>query len=168
MRCSFRIHSLFAERPAPPYYEGMKDNPTYVALRNAGLRRTPVRIGVLDQLAQGNKPVSVSEILGHMPDHTDAVTVYRTLNTFIKKKLIHRIVGEDREWRYALGGRMQKKQHQHPHFVCEDCGTVECLISSAVPKNLIDRLKIAANYTVTYSEVVLHGLCPKCAPAGHG
>jgi Fe2+ or Zn2+ uptake regulation protein len=72
-------------------------------LRDAGLRRTPVRSAVLDLLAKASRPLGVPDMLGKLPHGTDVVTVYRTLNTFTRKKLVHRIQAEDRSWRYALG-----------------------------------------------------------------
>src|SRR4051812_40498407 len=71
-------------------------------LRGASLRRTPVRVGVLDVLAAAARPIGVPELLGRLPDHTDSVTVYRTLNTFTRERLVHRVRGADRTWRYAL------------------------------------------------------------------
>ena len=134
-------------------------------LRAAGLRRTPVRMGVLEVLASsGGQPVGVPQLLERLPAHTDAVTVYRTLNTFTRKRLVHRVHGEDRTWRYALsGGPMQSPAaHQHPHFVCDECGAVECLEESSIPKSFVPSLRVGARYSVRYPEVVLHGLCPKC------
>src|ERR1700733_4912557 len=97
-------------------------------LRKAKLRRTPVRAGVIEVLAKSSRPLGAVEILEKLPPHTDAVTVYRTLNTFTKEKVIHRVRSEDRVWRYALGGESSKSSpHHHPHFVCEECGKVECL-----------------------------------------
>ena len=52
--------------------------------------------------------------------------------------------------------------HAHPHFVCDTCGTVECLESSQIPATLVRSLKVAEQYEVRYPEVVLHGLCPRC------
>ena len=112
--------------------------------------------------------MAVPQIIEQLPEHTDAVTVYRTLNTFTRKRLVHRVHGEDRTWRYALstgnGGRgpRQPNAHQHPHFVCDECGTVECLEDSAIPKTLVPSLHVGARYAVRYPEVVLHGLCPRC------
>lgn len=132
-------------------------------LRKAGLRRTPVRVGVLEVLAGSDRPLGVPDVLRRLPDHTDAVTVYRTLNTFTRKKLVHRVRGEDRTWRYALSGaRPADVPHRHPHFVCEECGTVECLEGSKIPRGLVQSLRVDARRAVSYAEVVLHGLCPKC------
>ncbi len=132
-------------------------------LQRAALRRTPVRLGVLDLLASSRTPLDVPGILAALPSRTDAVTVYRTLNTFFRKKLIHRIRGEDRGWRYAIGTRGEQIEHQHPHFVCNTCGKVECLTDADIPATLVKMLGVGPKYRVSYSEVVLHGLCPRCS-----
>jgi Fur family ferric uptake transcriptional regulator len=135
-------------------------------LRGAGLRRTPVRVGVLEVLAGSAQPMGVTQVLRALPQDTDAVTVYRTLNTFTRKKLVHRVRGEDRTWRYALGGAppapSSPHPHQHAHFVCDACGGVECLEQSQIPKTLVQSLRVDTRHAVTYAEVVLHGVCPKC------
>lgn len=137
-------------------------------LRGAGLRRTPVRVGVLDVLAASPNPLGVPQVLEKLPADTDAVTVYRTLNTFTRQKLVHRVRGEDRTWRYALTAKVpvaaarKEPPHGHAHFVCETCGTVECLEGAEIPRNLVRSLGVGAEYAIHYPEVVLHGLCPKC------
>ncbi len=131
-------------------------------LRGAGLRRTPVRGGVLELLEKAGRPLGAVDLLEKLPPHTDAVTVYRTLNTFTQKHIIHRVRGEDRIWRYALGNPAPSKQHQHPHFVCEMCGKVECLNESRIPAGFVAGLGVGGRYAVNYAEVVLHGTCPKC------
>jgi Fur family ferric uptake transcriptional regulator len=133
------------------------------SLQRAGLRRTPVRVGVLEILAAAKQPMDVPQILAKLPERTDAVTVYRTLNTFTRKKLVHRVRGEDRGWRYAMGNTELQAEHRHPHFVCEHCGKVECLTSADIPPSFIRQLGVAPRYRVSYPEVVLHGLCPRCA-----
>lgn len=137
-------------------------------LGGAGLRRTPVRVGVLELLGHSASPLAVPQILERLPVGTDAVTVYRTLNTFMRKRLVHRVRGEDGTARYAIGGTAaQPSQHQHPHFVCQDCGRVECLSGSQVPGRLLRSLGIDGGYQITYAEVVLHGLCPRCRRSTH-
>ncbi len=136
-------------------------------LRGAALKHTAVRAAVLDILARAAGPLSAVEILAQLPPRTDAVTVYRTLNTFTHKKLIHRVRGADGKgagpWRYALTLDPAAKTHQHPHFVCDRCGTVECLRSAEIPAGFLASLRIESRYRVAYSEVLLHGLCPRCA-----
>ena len=138
------------------------DDPVERLLKRAKLRRTPVRAGVLEVLSKTSRPLGAVEILEKLPPHTDAVTVYRTLNTFTTKHVAHRIRGEDRVWRYALGDQHESTPHQHPHFVCEECGKVECLKESEIPAAFVKSLGVGARYAVRYPEVVLHGTCPRC------
>lgn len=155
-----------ADRPVAPE----PSDPPAALLRRAGLRRTPVRLAVLAVLADSGQPLGVPQVLEKLPHRTDAVTVYRTLNTFTGKKIVHRVRGEDRTWRYALtsgaagpDGASPRRQHpDHPHFVCDTCGSVECLEKSEIPKDFVRSLRVASRYSVRYPEVVLHGVCPKC------
>jgi len=141
----------------------MKQDETVTKLlKRAKLRRTPVRAGVLEILSRAARPLGAVDILEKLPPHTDAVTVYRTLNTFTGKNVLHRVRGEDRVWRYAMGDPRETAAHQHPHFVCEDCGKVECLRAAEIPKGFVESMAVGGNYAVHYPEVVLHGVCPKC------
>lgn len=132
------------------------------ALKKCKLRRTPVRAGVLEVLAKASRPLGAVEILDKLPPATDTVTVYRTLNTFTRKGVVHRVRGEDRVWRYALGDPHEAAAHHHPHFVCEECGKVECLKGAEIPGGFVGSLGVGAKYRILYPEVVLHGVCPKC------
>ena len=156
---SVRYNRAVRNAPAGP---AARPSPSEL-LKQIGLRRTPVRLGVLKVLADATQPLGVQQVLELLPEHTDTVTVYRTLNTYTNKKVVHRVRGEDRTWRYALGGGEAREQpHSHPHFVCETCGTVECLEQSQIPPAFVRSLKVADGYAVHYPEVTLHGVCPKC------
>jgi Fur family ferric uptake transcriptional regulator len=131
-------------------------------LRKAGLRKTPVRVAVLGVLSRQNRPMNVPQILAKMRGAVDTVTVYRTLHTFVRKKLVHRVRGEDRSWLYALSDSGQRPEHLHPHFVCDGCGKVECLEKARIPESFLSSLGVSGGYDVRWPEVVLHGLCPRC------
>jgi len=130
-------------------------------LKQKNLRKTPVRVGVLELLTRNHRPMSVPEILGKLK-RVDTVTVYRTLNTFVRKKMVHRVRSEDRSWLYATTDSHAQPKHLHPHFVCENCGKVECLEGAEIPESFIESLHVDRGYSVTYPEVVLHGTCPRC------
>jgi Fur family transcriptional regulator, ferric uptake regulator len=131
-------------------------------LRTAGLRRTPVRVGVIESLRAADRPSTVHDLLARLPSGTDAVTVYRTLKTLMDHKLVRRIRGEDRSWLFESAESGAKQTHTHPHFVCDTCGTVECLPEEAVAKRTPVLPKLARGYEVTKEEITLHGVCPKC------
>ena len=132
-------------------------------LKKNTLKRTPVRVGVLAILGGAAAPLDVVDILKRLPALTEPVTVYRTLNTFIEKKLIHRVRGEDRSWRYALGDRKSTAEHQHAHFVCDGCGKVECVDDVKIPPKVLAAVEPGPGYQINYPEVLLHGTCPKCS-----
>jgi len=131
-------------------------------LRNAGLRCTSVRLEVLKVLTHAGQPVSAPQVLERLPDGIDRVTLYRTLNSFTEKKLLHRIRGDDQIWRYGLGDLGGTGRHGHAHFVCDKCGTVECLSDTPAPEKTARRSGVRPGYRVDYSEVLVHGACPDC------
>ncbi|MBC7785738.1 MAG: transcriptional repressor [Burkholderiales bacterium] len=136
--------------------------PAEALLKKSGLKRTPVRIGVLQVLTNQQEPMDVGDILKLLPSFTEPVTVYRTLNTFVEKKIIHRVRGEDRSWRYAAGDFSEASEHQHAHFVCDTCGKVECISDAKIPMKLLEKIQPAPGYRIDHPEVLLHGACPKC------
>lgn len=132
-------------------------------LHEVGLRRTPVRLDVLKILAQEGQPLSAPQILERFGAGVDKVTLYRTLNTLTEKKLLHRVRGDDQVWHYAMVDRKGAARHEHAHFVCDECGTVECLSGTPVPENKAAKESgVRPGYRVEYSEVLVHGTCPDC------
>ena len=99
----------------------------------------------MEVLTRSRRPMSVPQILGRMRGAVDTVTVYRTLNTFARKRLVHRVRGEDRSWLYALSDESlhQHPEHLHPHFVCDACGKVECLGGAEIPRSLVASLGVS-------------------------
>lgn len=135
------------------------------ALRGAGLRRTPVRVAVLGAVTSARAPLSAPLVIRRLGDDTDPVTVYRTLNTLAGHNLLHRVRGEDGAWRYAATSATppgRHPEHPHAHFVCDSCGGVECLQRVPVPEQLVRPKDLGRRYDVTYAELVVHGVCPKC------
>ena len=131
-------------------------------LGRLGLRRTPARVKVLEILLHHPHPLSAPQILEQLPADTDNVTLYRTLNTLTLKKLLHRIRGDDRIWRYGMGQLGQGARHEHAHFVCDRCGTMECLSDTPVSPKAAQYSALGPGYKVDYSEVLMHGTCPDC------
>jgi Fur family ferric uptake transcriptional regulator len=117
-------------------------------LREAGLRRTPVRAGVLGILMDSRQPQSAGQILEKLPEGTDNVTLYRTLQTFTDKNLVHRVRGDDQVWRYGFGALHDTAKHEHAHFVCDECGTVECLDETPAPKPEKKQYRVRSGYRV--------------------
>jgi Fur family ferric uptake transcriptional regulator len=135
------------------------------SLRDVGLRKTPVRVAVMEAVISSKKPLAAPQIIRRLGGETDSVTVYRTLNTLAEHRLLHRVRGEDGAWRYAAdvsAPGAEPGEHSHAHFVCDECGTVECLQRVTVPEDLVRSRDLGRRYDVTYAELVVHGVCPRC------
>ncbi len=102
-------------------------------IRKAGLRATASRIAVLRVLREARVPMShaaVSEQLGGMG--YDHATIYRNLTDLSRAGLLARVDLGDHAWRFELRQSDLDHKAQHPHFVCVDCGAIDCLPSRAV------------------------------------
>ena len=91
----------------------------------------------------------------------DRVTIYRTLQTFVEKGIIHTIPTADKSIRYALCKDDCANGHHHDdhvHFMCDDCGTTYCLDHVTVPQ-----VSLPNGFTVTQTDVIISGKCMKCA-----
>ncbi|MBC7772487.1 MAG: transcriptional repressor [Pyrinomonadaceae bacterium] len=143
-------------------------------LRSAGLRATPVRLEVLAVLAASRSPLDAQEVAERLKTpNADRVTVYRTLNSFVEAGLAHRLDPGDRIFRFGLAppaqaGTLESSRHPaghaHPHFVCDECGTVECLNDSEVTVQTRAPTvgKKTPSFRVKQHEVLLHGTCGEC------
>ncbi|MFI5131817.1 MAG: Fur family transcriptional regulator [Chitinophagales bacterium] len=90
----------------------------------------------------------------------DRVTVYRTLQTFVEKGIIHTIPTPDNSIRYALCKDDCSEGHHHDHhihFVCTNCGNTYCLDDVVTPD-----LKLPKGYVTSHIEVVVDGICNAC------
>ena len=121
-----------------------------------GLRVTGPRISVLRELCKQGPPISHPELAERLAGQgLDRVTVYRNLLALMEAGLLVRTQLSDHVWRYELPQGGGATHGLHPHLVCTDCGSVECLPKAAV------RLQGAAAQAQV-SEVQLRGLCTDC------
>ena len=95
----------------------------------------------------------------------DRVTVYRTLQTFVDKGIIHTIPTADNSILYALCKDECSAGHHHDHhihFVCNNCNKTDCLDDVVTPE-----IKLPRGYTPTQVEVVVEGICKNCHSTSH-
>lgn len=96
-------------------------------LRESGLRATPARVAVLRFLAEAKAPASHPEIADELGEGGwDRATLYRNLIDLTRTGLVRRSDMGDHMWRFELIGA-DSAAHEHPHFVCSECGIIECL-----------------------------------------
>ena len=142
--------------------------------QQSGLKSTASRLEVLAVLARNQNPLTHQDLLKQLPDSFDRVTLYRVLDWLLQNKVIHRVAGEDRAWRFQLNASQSNKttyskstalsknktvrQHDHAHFQCGDCGKVFCL-DNVYPKLTHD---IPADFVVDSIELNIKGKCANC------
>ena len=94
----------------------------------------------------------------------DRVTIYRTLQTFVEKGIIHTIPTADNSIRYALCKDDCAEGHHHDHhihFVCSRCKNTFCLDDVVTPD-----IKLPKGYSANQIEVIAEGLCKECNTEG--
>ena len=133
-------------------------------LREAGLRATAARIAVLDALMDASGPSSHGELVEVLDGAAgDPATVFRNLTALTEAELAVRIDLGDRVWRFAAKRSSATEGHEHPHFLCSECGVVECM------PELELRMRPGQNVPRSVrnldAEVQLKGLCDDCADA---
>jgi Fur family ferric uptake transcriptional regulator len=135
-------------------------------LRTAGLRSTSARITVLQALKLARTPQTHASLADSLtPLGYDKATVYRNLMDLTEAGLVSRTELGDHVWRFELrrgGSPASYHNSEHPHFLCVDCGEVNCLDDVAVTISPSPGAKPSTIGRIT--EVLLKGHCERCVP----
>ncbi len=130
-------------------------------LKNHDLRITDCRIDVLEYFFKTSYALSFRDLEDGLAEY-DRVTLYRTLNSFLEKGLLHKIPSDSGFANYALCPdecSNHNHHHDHVHFKCNICGHIECLTSLSIPKVEIPE------YEINEQSLVLNGICKICKKA---
>lgn len=90
----------------------------------------------------------------------DRVTLYRILNAFEEKGIIHKVFDLDGTANYAVCHSDCEANHhhdEHVHFNCTVCKNVYCLNELSLPG-----ITIPAGFKLESFTLYATGLCPKC------
>ncbi|MCO5236905.1 MAG: transcriptional repressor [Chitinophagaceae bacterium] len=130
-------------------------------LRKNQLSVTDSRREILELFLQSDSALAHHDIESGTDEKYDRVTVYRTLQTFMEKGIIHTIPSADNSVKYALCKDNCEEGHHHDdhvHFICIKCGTTICLEEVHVPE-----IRLPEGYQSRQTEVVISGLCKTCS-----
>jgi Fur family transcriptional regulator, ferric uptake regulator len=129
-------------------------------IRKAGLRATPARIAALQELRAASSPLTHSDLADLLvPLGFDKATVFRNLSDLSEVGLVSRTELGDHVWRFEAIDPDHPDKGGHPHFVCTECGRVECL--DAMEFTAMSRRKAATIGRIT--DILLKGECTDCA-----
>jgi Fur family ferric uptake transcriptional regulator len=129
-------------------------------LRRNQLSITDSRRKILELFVNANGALAHVDIEQQSGNEFDRVTIYRTLQVFVEKGIIHAIPTADNSIRYALcKEECAAGQHHdhHVHFMCDTCGTTYCLDHVNVPE-----MNLPSGFTATQTDMLVSGKCDKC------
>jgi Fur family transcriptional regulator, ferric uptake regulator len=129
-------------------------------LKKHRLSNTDSRRAILEIFLQSANALAHHDIEKETGILFDRVTVYRTLQTFIEKGIVHTIPTQDNEVKYALCREQCSAGHHHDnhiHFICEVCGKTTCLDDTQIPA-----IPLPKGYRKSQVNVVVNGICKQC------
>ncbi|MBN8836846.1 MAG: transcriptional repressor [Sphingobacteriia bacterium] len=129
-------------------------------LKRNQLSITESRTKILELFQDTGNALSHSMIEQETGKEFDRVTIYRTLQTFVEKGIIHTIPTADNSVLYALCKEACTQGHHHDnhvHFICDQCNTTYCLDNISTPD-----IKLPKGFIQTQTDLVVSGICKNC------
>lgn len=128
-------------------------------LRRRHLSVTDSRRKILSIFLSSPDALHHGDIESKAGEKFDRVTVYRTLQTFVEKGIIHTIPTSDNTIRYALCKDCEEGHHHddHVHFICSNCNRTICLDDVVSPK-----IELPKGYVADSVQVLINGICKDC------
>jgi len=127
-------------------------------LNKRNIKPTAMRILVLQYLMEHDNAVSLHSIESAF-ELADKSTLYRTLKTFEKNKLVHTIDDGTKQLKYALCLESCECDtiDLHYHFHCTRCQNTYCLTNQNIPQ-----IDLPKNFKMQQANMVIKGLCESC------
>ncbi|MDQ6815434.1 MAG: transcriptional repressor [Bacteroidota bacterium] len=130
-------------------------------LRRNQLSVTDSRKKILELFQANNGALSHNDIEKKTDEKFDRVTVYRTLQTFLEKGIIHTIPTAENAVLYALCkhdcSSTGYHHDNHIHFICDHCNVTYCLDSVVTPE-----VNLPEGFKPKLIDVVVTGMCKNC------
>ena len=130
-------------------------------LKSSALSITEGRKNILDIFLSSANAMAHQDIESKCKDKFDRVTIYRTLQTFLEKGIIHTIPSSDNTTRYALCNDdciVSGHHHDnHVHFTCDACGKTICLDETSIPS-----FHLQKGFRAHQINMIVSGVCKTC------
>jgi Fur family transcriptional regulator, ferric uptake regulator len=129
----------------------------FIDLLNAKSQRiTAPRLEILKILRKNHHPLTITEIHKKLKTNYDLATVYRTVNLFLKIRLVSEIDFKDEFKRYEL----VYDRHHHHHVICRKCRKVED-VDACILQEVEKDLKKKGYKEISHS-LEFFGVCEEC------
>ena len=126
-----------------------------------GISRTRFRTELLNFFYSSKKSLSVDDILDYFDNSINKVTVYRSLESFESKGLIHKVPDNNNLKRYSLCRENEcnanSHNHNHGHFICYSCNQTFCLEEIKSPDIICMK-----GFYVQELKLTAEGYCKDC------
>lgn len=132
--------------------------PAVEALRERGLRLTPLKRAVLETFERGDCALTAEEIGVRVGVGVDLSPLYRCLASLEEAGILTHFYVADGSRRYDPADEYGIHHH---HLVCLNCAGVSRVEGCALSHEIAAEAS-ALGYVVRDHEVVLKGLCPGC------
>ncbi len=129
-------------------------------LETNGIRITAMRLLIYKFLTKKQVAVTLSDIENAFYK-VDRTTLYRTVKTFEKKGIVHKIDDGTGINKYALceqGCNCEIETDLHLHFHCNNCNQTVCLTDQKIPQ-----IKVPNGFVSENINLVIKGICDKCS-----
>lgn len=125
------------------------------------INRTKFRTDLLNLFYTSSKSLSVEDIMKFFSKSINKATVYRSLDSFENKGLIHRVPDSNNCKRYSLCKDNEcsatSHNHNHGHFICYSCNQTFCLEDIESPE--IPSIK---GFNIKELKLTFEGYCISC------
>jgi Fur family ferric uptake transcriptional regulator len=142
-------------------FTGMETSSINELLRRNQLSVTDSRKTILELFKGNDGALAHNDIEKRTGERFDRVTIYRTLQTFLEKGIIHSIPTPDNSVLYALCkddcSSTGHHHDNHVHFVCDNCNVTYCLDSVVTPE-----VNLPVGFKPKVIDVVVTGICKNC------
>ena len=126
-----------------------------------GISRTQFRTELLSFFYSSKTSLSVEDILKYFDNSINKVTVYRSLESFENKGLIHQVPCKNNLKRYSLCRENEcnasAHSHNHGHFICYACNQTFCLEGIKSPEVISMK-----GFYVQELKLTAEGYCQDC------
>jgi Fur family transcriptional regulator, ferric uptake regulator len=137
----------------------------------AGLKKdhiylTKNRLQVLELLSEQETAVSVGDIVKCSGGRLDRISVYRALNFYLKKGLVHIVPNIKGDARYILiknhtannASPLSAGKSQLVYFMCISCGSTALMDNFPVPS-----FHFPSNFHIHNCHLLIEGWCKGCS-----
>jgi len=138
----------------------MKSQPAEERLQSRDIQPTAMRVMILNFMLQQKAAVSLSDLESRF-SRSDRTTLYRTLQTFREKGLVHQIFDQSGSSKYALCAEdcsCSYPDDMHLHFYCSNCENTFCFTDQSIPA-----FDLPSGFTTAHGNFVITGKCSSCS-----